>query len=73
MAKKPHKGSLKNWYKFGLGIDKGLGYVIIGEFVDHPEFAGKEGHTSYVVKHEGNEVETNNSRYTLIGEEYHGV
>jgi hypothetical protein len=60
---KPHKGTINNWYKkhwYGR-------HIIIGDFVDHHEFAGKSGHTSYIVKHdeETGEVETRNSRYTL--------
>lgn len=70
---KPHKGSLKNWFKEDWGCaGLGLGYMIRGEFVDHPEFAGcKNGHTSYVVAHDEatGEVETKNSRYTLVGPE----
>lgn len=65
MTDKPHKGSITNWDKlpwYGSNI-------IVGEFVDHPEFAGKPGHTSPVVKHGGNEIETRNSRYTLVGDE----
>ncbi len=72
MTYKPHKGHIKNWFKETWGCEGyGLGYMIRGEFVDHPEFAGaKNGHTSYVVAHDdlGN-VETRNSRYTLIGPE----
>lgn len=69
---KPHKGSLRLWRKHvpsGNFKSFGLGYIICGVFVDHPDFAGETGHTSWVVKHEGNEVETINSRYTLVGEE----
>lgn len=69
MTEKPHKGSIKDWSKLRC-TDKGLGYIILGEFVDHPEFAGaKDGHTSYVVAHDEatGEIETRNSRYTLIG------
>jgi hypothetical protein len=60
---KPHKGTIDNWYKLPVQGRT----VIIGDFVDHPEFAGKQGHTSYIVKHdkETGEVETRNSRYTL--------
>ncbi len=67
MSNKPHKGGIKNWFK--SECDSGLGYLIRGQFTDHPEFKGMpDGHTSYVVKRDGNEIETKNSRYTLIGE-----
>lgn len=70
---KPHKGSLKDWWKhypleeFG---SEGLGYIICGVFVDHEDFAGEDSHTSWVVSHDETEgyVETLNSRYILIGE-----
>lgn len=70
MTEKPHKGSIKNWFKYDS--DKGLGYLIRGEFVDHPAFAGlPDGHTSYVISHDEKtgEIETRNSRYTLVGPE----
>lgn len=59
---KPHKGTLDQWKKHPTYIG---GYFFTGKFVDHPEFAGKKGHTSRVVAQEGYEVETLNSRYTL--------
>lgn len=70
---KPHKGKLVKWWKhyplpqFG---SEGLGYLILGIFVDHPEFAGEFGNTSWVISHneETGEIETANSRYTLIGQ-----
>jgi hypothetical protein len=64
---KPHKGSLKGWKRYEHG-DK---VCIWGTFVDHPHFAGLYGHTSYIVSHneETGEVETLNSRYTLVGPE----
>jgi hypothetical protein len=65
---KEHKGSLKNWRKYECP-GHGLGYLILGEFVDHPQFAGHLGNTSYVVAHDEatGEIETRNSRYTLLG------
>ena len=44
--------------------------MIVGTFVDHPEFAGRHGHTSQVLEevemNDGTiEIETLNSRYTL--------
>ena len=77
---KPHKGTLINWYKREYG-DYGLGYFLECTFVDHPEFAGEHGHVSSVVKEsrevpsrhtlmdinaEPIEIETRNSRYTLV-------
>jgi hypothetical protein len=68
-ATKPHKGQIKNWFKSETeGF--GLGYRIRGEFVDHPEFGNaRSGVTSYVVAHDEatGEIETRNSRYTLVG------
>lgn len=67
---KPHKGKIKNWYKREISISQGLGYQIMGEFVDHEDFAGYEGWTSFVVAHDEatGEIETLNSRYTLVDE-----
>lgn len=66
---KPHKGKLTDWTKFECGY--GLGYRIKCRFVDHPQFAGERGYTSAVVAHdlETGEIETRNSRYTLVGPE----
>ncbi len=60
---KPHRGTISEWYP--ASCEDGLGYLIFGVSVDHPEFAGRDMHTSYIVKHDGNEIETRNSRYTL--------
>src|SRR4051812_45481750 len=62
---KPHKGTLNGWFEQPCGDEYGLGYLIRGRFMDHPDFAGQFGHTSYVVKRDSNEIETRNSRYTL--------
>lgn len=47
-----------------------LGYIIVGDFMNHPTFRGLDGrggHTSLVVKHYKNgKIETLNSRYQLI-------
>ena len=64
---KPHKGSIKNWSK--IETDNGLGFYIKGIFVDHPSLTDGYSQTSWVVAQDGNEIETRNSRYTLIGEE----
>lgn len=68
---KAFKGSIKNWSKRHCCPDHGLGYIIEGEFVDHPRFAGAYGHTSWVVSHDPStgHIETRNSRYVLLGEE----
>lgn len=66
MSDKPHKGTIHNWYK--VSCREGLGYVICGDSLDHPEFGGGWMHTSWVVKHEGSKIETRNSRYTLGAE-----
>lgn len=70
MIEKPFHGRIKDWARL-RSTDRGLGYLIIGEFLDHPKFAGKQGHTSYIVKHdeETGEIETRNSRYLLVGPE----
>ncbi len=65
---KPHRGSLGRWRR--MECENGLGYYIVGIFIGHPSFTGEYGHTSYVVAHEGDEIETRNSRYTLVGEEH---
>ena len=71
---KPHKGRIfvhKEWPCPGYG----LGYAYICTFVDHPEFSGKTGNTSWVIKddrdlprhkNDGYEIETKNSRYTVV-------
>ena len=68
---KPYKGQISNWEKryFSKGAfpqHKGtLGYVIMGVPVEHPQYS-EWIVTSPVVKHEGDQIETLNSRYTLI-------
>jgi len=77
---KPHKGNIHLWKKLPLTEDQiarcheiykespGLGYLITGWPDGHPRFSNWI-RTSWVVKHEGNEIETRNSRYTLVGDE----
>lgn len=66
---KPHKGTITRWYKRKTYADRGLGYVIVGDF-DHVDFGRVFTSTSWVVAHgDDGEVETRNSRYTLIGPE----
>ena len=77
---KPYKGRLLNWYKRDCP-EYGLGYFLECTFLDHPEFQGEHGHVSYIVKEsqpvpsrhtlmdinaEPIEIETRNSRYTLV-------
>ena len=64
---KSHRGELHNWRR--MECENGLGYFV-GTFMGHPVFTGEHGHTSYVVAHEGDEIETRNSRYTLVGDEH---
>lgn len=69
-AAKPDCGRIQNWRR--VDAYGGLGYVILGRFLDHHRLKGCEnGHTSYVVKHDEKTgaVETRNSRYTLVGPE----
>lgn len=65
---KPHKGRLKDWRTVPWRGAIGLGYLIEGTTMDHPVFKGRRICTSPVVKREGNEIETCNSRYTLMQE-----
>lgn len=70
---KPHKGTILGSKHEVLADEKtygpNLGYVIIGTFIDHPNFKGQRGHTSLIVKcgrkkKDGtHNVETLNSRY----------
>lgn len=66
MEEKPHKGRILNWFK--TPCNSGLGYYIIGTFLDHPQLAGKETNTSWVEQHDETtgEIETRNSRYKLL-------
>ena len=66
MNEKPHKGKIVDWVKVPVG-DRGE--VVFGRAIDHPEFAGHSIRTSFVVSHDEatGEIETRNSRYTLVG------
>lgn len=70
---KPHMGSIAQWRREMLP-GHGLGYRICGQSIDHPRWGGCPMYTSYVVKHDEatGEIETRNSRYTLIGPEGKG-
>ena len=69
MIDKPYKGRITDWCK--LPSRFGIGYFIYGRFLEHPDFGEKETNTSWVEKHDPitGEIETRNSRYTLIGPE----
>lgn len=58
---KPHKGRIAHARR----KDYADGYIYWGLFRDHPQFAGKRGHTSKVIKEDGAEIETLNTRYTI--------
>jgi hypothetical protein len=66
-AAKPPKGRIKHWTR--------LGECVSGFYVDHPEFKNKWGNTTEVVSISPptqfgyRELETQHSRYTLVGEE----
>lgn len=66
---KPHKGFIQNWFiVHGSGnpvLEHGLNYRIIGRFVNHPKWPGIRSHTSWIVRRNGREVETEHSRFTL--------
>ena len=62
---KPYKGRIDDWVKVPIPKSQGEGYIIYGKPIDHPYFIDWI-RTSPVVKRDGNEVETNNSRYTLL-------
>lgn len=75
---KPHKGRIIVEGEI-LAPGLGLGYAYWVFFLDHGAFAGKRGHTSYVVKdardiprhrNDPYEIETCNSRYTVVTEEW---
>ncbi len=58
---KPHKGRITDWIIAGGRC--------FGRSESHPQFAGMDIRTSTVLKHdeETGEIETRNSRYTLVG------
>lgn len=59
---KPHLGRLEQWTRVHRGSCVHYYEAI---FIGHPKFHGSAGYTSVVLKTEGNEIETLNSRYTL--------
>lgn len=67
---KPHFGRIKDWGEDPLPSLGPRAYRIVGHFLDHPYFRGPDIHTSVVVSHDRatGEIETNNSRYTLVNE-----
>lgn len=73
-SEKPHKGRIIVHGEYSAP-GYGLGYGYWCKFVDHPAFAGKTGHTSFIVyderdrpRHKGDsyEIATRNSRYTVV-------
>ena len=70
---KPHKGRIRDWRIVRLtaffGPENAGKQFAVGLYVDHPDFAGKRGATSTIVKYDPRtgEIETENSRYTLDG------
>lgn len=68
VEEKPHRGRITDWTK--LPCAPGLGFFIVGRFLDHYRFKDSDGHTSWVIREEDKgdtiEIETRNSRYTLI-------
>ena len=70
---KPYKGKLTNWkFTDTYGPVKVSAPYLLCLFVDHPDFQGKSGYTSWVVRFdkETGQVETRNSLYQLSGEGY---
>ncbi len=60
---KPYKGCLMNWVPV---VHPRHGIFIIGQHVDHLVETNRWIMTSYLVLQEGDEIETLNSRYTLV-------
>lgn len=69
MTEKPHHGRIAFWTKAGTA----KAYWIVGKMLDHPNLGRNGGYqrTSLVVKHDKDtgEIETLNSRYTLVGDD----
>lgn len=72
---KPHQGSLSQCSRIYTGaaeergVAPNLGYFYRCHFVNHPflrDDFGTRGHTSMVVREDGDEIETLNSRYTIV-------
>jgi hypothetical protein len=63
MTEKTHKGSIASWHQFTNWENK---KHVFGLFLDHPKIKGF-GTTSEVICLQGTDLETRNSRYTLIG------
>ena len=58
---------VKNGHPFEY--PENLGYLYTCKFLDHPVFSGATGHTSLVVKEEGDRIETLNSIYHRVEQE----
>ena len=69
MKMKPHHGKLEDCFRVYVpDQDDNLGYYYRCHFVNHPylrDEPGTLGYTSMVVKEDGDEIETLNSRYTI--------
>lgn len=68
MSNKPYQGRIKNWTILPQG-QKAQQFIIIGDFLDHP-WIRQGGTTSRILKFDltSGEIETANSRYTLVSE-----
>ena len=80
MSDKPHHGRITGWW-LHYPLDDfeppegAPGYIVRGNLIDHPMWDERDpwmkdsGHTSWVLKHDEatGEIETLNSRYTLVG------
>jgi hypothetical protein len=66
IEEKPHRGGMSEWRFLELGPGR---RIVVGRFVDHYLYGGLRGHTSLVERYDEStgEVETRNSRYTLVG------
>jgi len=62
---KPHRGRIEPWFRLTVGSR----YAIAGVFLDHPDWPGRWALTSEVLSYDEKtgEIETMNSRYTLVG------
>ena len=75
MAQKPFMGVIVDWHKayeiYGVKVEGGLGYVIVGRNDRYEDSAENSLRTSFVVAHDSQTgvIETNNSIYYLKGAE----
>lgn len=71
-----HQGKITDWKRYDVRhlLPPGgntLGYCIVGYFPEHPVWSDRYARTSVLVSHDEatGEIETQNSRYTLVGPE----